>query len=205
MPLWADFGDHIKMVVTLAQPLSVSLVSRNEKGRPLNLRAGFSSTGGRGFDVSFVPAPPSTPSLHTVEPSKSQHFARRPRAWVPPLVMLGAFSAGYAIPWDFSQAAPAQVAQFVGPLLLMTAMSLLAGFQTYRTRTNWRISTWIATALAFVATVNVVFSVAVGAPGLVKFMLLASTISLMVCAAFGAEPLSDIHRRPPQTPPGRTY
>lgn len=152
--------------------------------------------GGGGLVTLTPPRPPDPLSFPVAHQSAPATYARRPRVWVPPVIVTGAFSAGYAIPWSWPGVPPAVVAITVVPLVAMAAMCVVAGFMAYRTRQHWRAWTAAAAAVAALATVDSFVTSAFAAPLLVLLLMCASAVAITACAVFGAEPFSEVHRMP---------
>ena len=170
--------------------------------------------------VSFSPAPPPgfyRPNQHSSDQFKDfrnspsrrtdsveREFPRRPRTWVPPLIVFGAFAAGYAIPWDLGSDPSQVIARIVFPLTLAAAFCLVAGYYSYRTVPGWRIWTWVAFGSMLLNAIHAILFTALLTPIMVDLLLWLSVVALGVAGSFGAEERSDIHRRPSITMPGNS-
>jgi hypothetical protein len=118
---------------------------------------------------------------------------RRPRMWVPPMIMLDAFAAGYAIPWDLGNRPAEAFIRFVLPLIVTAAACGVAGFYSYRTVRGWQMWAWIAFAISAAALLNLLLFPVMVVPTFVFIVFLLATIGLFFTALLGAESLKPFH------------
>jgi hypothetical protein len=157
--------------------------------------------------MSFTPPPPpgfqQTPTTYQQMASMpaQQNAFRRPRVWVPPVIMLDAFAAGYAIPWGLGDHPFLTFWRLIFPLIIVAAICGVAGFYSYRTVRGWQMWTWIAFAISLLNVANLWLFPIIVIPFFPMFVLAIGTIGLFIAALLGAESLKPIHY---QVPP-RTY
>ena len=125
----------------------------------------------------------------------SPSFFRRPRVWVPPVIMLDAFAAGYAIPWDLGQTPGQAFWRFVFPLVLTAIGCGIAGFYSYRTVRGWQLWTWVAFGISVTSLVNIWLFPVLLIPAFPLAILSFGTFGLLIAASAGAESLKPIHAR----------
>jgi hypothetical protein len=149
--------------------------------------------------MSFTPPPPPgyqpTPTSYQQMvniPAPANSF-RRPRIWVPPVIMLDAFAAGYAIPWEVGERPWQTFWRFIFPLILTAIGCGVAGFYSYRTVRGWQLCTWIAFAISLLAIGNIWLFPVLVIPTFPMAVLAIGTTSLFVAALLGAESLKPIH------------
>lgn len=157
--------------------------------------------------MSFSPPPPpgtssGANSIGGMASLRRQFFSRRPQVWVPPVIVFGAFAAGYAIPWEFGEDTTSVVFRIVIPLSMSAAFCLVAGFYSYRTVPGWRMWTWIAFIAMLLNALHASFFAYLMTPEMVEILLWFSVLGLGIAASFGSEKLSDIHRKPTLESPG---
>jgi hypothetical protein len=157
--------------------------------------------------VTFAPPPPpGTPttgnSLGAATYISAQHFPLRPKIWVPPLVAFGAFTSGYAIPWDFGGDQGMVIVRVVLPLVIAASFCLVAGFYTYRTLPGWRIWTWASFGAMMLNAIHISVLSPLSSPVSVQILMWLSSLLLIISATFGQEAKSDLHSKPTNSFPG---
>ena len=120
-------------------------------------------------------------------------FFKRPRVWVPPVIMLDAFAAGYAIPWDLGQTPGRAFWRFVFPLVLTAIGCGIAGFYSYRTVRGWQMWSWLAFTVSLASFVNIWLFPVLMIPAFPLAILAFGTIGLFIAASAGPESLKPIH------------
>ncbi len=158
--------------------------------------------------MSFSPPPPpgtqSSPNSGSENgPSKlNRGFARRPQVWVPPVIVFGAFTSGYAIPWEFGEDSSTVILRIVAPLSLSAVFCLIAGFYSYRTVPGWRVWTWVAFGAMLINAIHTSLFAYLIAPEMVEILLWFSVLGLGLAGSIGSEKLGEIHRKPTLENPG---
>lgn len=153
--------------------------------------------------MSYAPPPP--PGFQPVATSFQQmaHIPanngafRRPRIWVPPVIMLDAFAAGYAIPWNLGEQPGRTFWRFIFPLILTAIACGVAGFYSYRTVRGWHMWTWIAFGVSLAAIGNIWLFPVLTIPTFPMVILALGTVALFVASLLGAEALKPIHYAAP--------
>lgn len=151
--------------------------------------------------MSFSPPPPPGGSSfgspgNLPGSGPVQQFPRRPKVWVPPLVAFGAFTAGYAIPWDFGNDPGAVIMRVVLPLVLAASFCLVAGFYTYRTLPGWRVWTWASFAIMLLNAIHTSVLSPLTSPMSVQVLLWFASLLLILSATLGQEDKSDLQNKP---------
>lgn len=164
--------------------------------------------------MSFSPPPPpgfgpssSSPqvgqySIPYMNSPKANEFPRRPKIWVPPVIAFSAFTAGYAIPWEFGENASAVITRVVIPLSLVAILCLVAGYYSYRTLPGWRIWTFVSCGAMTLNAMHFSLIATIQTPVSVQVLLWLSVISLGLAGFIGLEAKGDIHQKPTMPPPG---
>ena len=151
--------------------------------------------------MTIPPPPPSGKSI-IYQPITTKLYQRRPQVWVPPVIIFGAFAAGYAIPWNLGPNPNAVILRLIVPLLISAFLCGIAGFYSYRTVSGWRVWTWIALASMTINGIQFVLYPALQMPALVTIIVWLSIFGLLTCGIFGQEKLSEIHQPPSISNPG---
>jgi hypothetical protein len=115
---------------------------------------------------------------------------------VPPLIAFGAFSSGYAIPWDFGSNQGVVIVRVVLPLVIAATFCLVAGFYTYRTLPGWRIWTWASFGTMLLNAIHISVLSPLSSPLSVKLLIWFSSLLLIISATLGQEAKSDFHSKP---------
>lgn len=158
--------------------------------------------------MSFSPPPPpgtqssSNSNLETNASKSTRDFARRPQVWVPPVIVFGAFTSGYAIPWEFGEDSSAVILRIVVPLSLSAMFCLIAAFYSYRTVPGWRVWTWVAFGAMLINTIHTSLFAYLVTPEMVEILLWISVLGLGLAGSIGSEKLGEIHRKPTLENPG---
>jgi hypothetical protein len=151
--------------------------------------------------MSITPPPPPgleqppTSFQQMSNSSTNSNFFRRPRVWVPPVIMLDAFAAGYAIPWDLGPTPGRAFLQFVFPLLLTAIFCGIAGFYSYRTVRGWQLWTWLAFGISILSFTNIWLFPVLMMPAFPLMIFALGTIGLLIAATAGSESLKPIHSK----------
>jgi hypothetical protein len=134
--------------------------------------------------------------------STAQQFPRRPKIWVPPLVAFGAFTSGYAIPWDFGSDQGVVIVRVVLPLVMAASFCLVAGFYTYRTLPGWRVWTWASFGVMLLNAIHISVFSPLSSPVSVQLLMWLSSLLLVISATLGQEAKSDLNSKPTTSFPG---
>lgn len=114
---------------------------------------------------------------------------------MPPVIMLDAFAAGYAIPWDLGPTPGRAFLQFVFPLLLTAIFCGIAGFYSYRTVRGWQLWTWLAFGISILSFTNIWLFPVLMMPAFPLMIFALGTIGLLIAATAGSESLKPIHSK----------
>lgn len=152
--------------------------------------------------MSLPPLPPSSGNFSFNQPLTTNNYPRRPQVWVPPVIIFGAFAAGYAIPWDLGLDPSRVFLRVILPLLISAAFCGVAGFYSYRTVPGWRTWTWVALASMAVNGIQIVALPTMQMPFAVGLIIWISTIGLLICGIFGQEKNSPLYNQPSYPNPG---
>ena len=145
-----------------------------------------------------LPTPPGykpTSHLDILNAQSNQYYARRPKTWVPPLIMVSSFSAGYAIPWNLGPNPVATLIRFIFPLIISAILCCIASFFAFEANKNWRIWSWVAFGFQFFTFLSILLSPTLVVPNLVLFLLGVSVLLLGIASAIGPEKLSEAHKK----------
>jgi hypothetical protein len=152
--------------------------------------------------VSLPPLPPSSGNFSFNQPLTTTNYPRRPQVWVPPVIIFGAFAAGYAIPWDLGQDPSRVFLRVIFPLLISALLCGVAGFYSYRTVPGWRTWTWVALASMALNGIQFLVIPAMQMPVAVSIIIWISTIGLLICGILGQEKNSPLYKQPNNPNPG---
>lgn len=145
-----------------------------------------------------LPQPPGPRPMTTeevIKRSATTYFPRRPHPWVPPMIMVSSFAAGYAIPWNLGPSPEAALVRFVLPLVISAALCCTASFFAYQANKNWRIWCWGAFGFQTATFLSMWLLPVLLVPNLVLILLFLSVVLLGVAAGLGAEKLSQAHMK----------
>lgn len=149
-----------------------------------------------------IPPPPPSGNFNFSQPTPVTTFPRRPQVWVPPVIIFGAFAAGYAIPWNLGTNPTAVIVRLIIPLLISAVLCGIAGFYSYRTVPGWRTWTWIALGAMFINGVQFLLIPALQMPVMVSVIIWMSIIGLLICGVLGPEKNSALYQSPNISNPG---
>lgn len=127
---------------------------------------------------------------------------RRPQVWVPPVIIFGAFAAGYGIPWNLGDNPGPVLLRIVFPLIISAIICGIAGFYSYRTVPGWRTWTWISFGVMTFNGLSFLLLPALSMPVMVPAILWISNIGLFLSALLGPEKNSALYQQPSITNPG---
>lgn len=149
-----------------------------------------------------IPPPPPSGSFNFSQPTSVRTYPRRPQVWVPPVIIFGAFAAGYAIPWYLGPNPNAVILRLIIPLLISAIFCGIAGFYSYRTVPGWRTWTWIALGSMAFNGIQFILFPALQMPVLVTVIIWISIFGLLICGIIGQEKNSGIYQQPTISNPG---
>lgn len=152
--------------------------------------------------MSLPPLPPPTGNFSFSQVPTSTNYPRRPQLWVPPVIIFGAFAAGYAIPWDLGQDPSRVFSRVVLPLIISALLCGVAGFYSYRTVPGWRTWTWVALGSMALNGIQFLVIPAMQMPVAVSIIIWASIVGLLVCGVFGQEKYAALYQQPSNPNPG---
>jgi hypothetical protein len=132
----------------------------------------------------------------------TKQVPRRPQVWVPPVIIFGAFAAGYGIPWNLGENPGPVLLRIVFPLIISATICGVAGFYSYRTVPGWRTWTWISFGAMTFNGLSFLLLPALAMPVLVPAILWISNIGLFICALLGPEKNSALYQQPTISNPG---
>lgn len=151
-----------------------------------------------------MPPPPPGGNFAFNQPSSelTKPIPRRPQVWVPPVIIFGAFAAGYGIPWELGPNPGPVLIRIVFPLLISAILCGIAGFYSYRTVPGWRTWTWVSFGVMSLNALSFLLLPALSVPIFVPVILWISNIGLFICALIGPEKNSAIYQQPKINNPG---
>lgn len=152
--------------------------------------------------MSFPPLPPPDGNFSFSQTAAANSYPRRPQVWVPPVIIFGAFAAGYAIPWDLGQEPGRVFTQMILPLLISAFLCGVAGFYSYRTVPGWRNWTWVALGAMTLNGIQFLAIPAMQMPVAVSVLIWTSSLGLLICGALGQEKNSALYQQPKSPSPG---
>ena len=152
--------------------------------------------------MSLPPMPPTSGNYSFSPLPVAKEFPRRPRVWVPPVIMFGAFAAGYAIPWNLGENPTGVITRIIFPLVISAILCGVAGFYSYRTVPGWRVWTWVALGAMTLNGLQFLVIPAIQMPVTVNLIIWLSNIGLLVCGIAGPEERSSLHQAPTFANPG---
>ena len=145
-----------------------------------------------------LPQPPGYRPASTqdiMSQNANMFYPRRPQPWVPPLIMVSSFSAGYAIPWNLGPNPGSAIIHFILPLIVSAGLCCTASFFSYEANKNWRVWNWAAFGFQTATFFSMWLFPTMLVPRLVLILLFISCVLLCVSSAFGAERLTSAHRK----------
>jgi hypothetical protein len=155
-----------------------------------------------GVFMSLPPLPPTGGNFQFSQATSVKTYPRRPQVWVPPVIIFGAFAAGYAIPWELGQDPARVFFRVVLPLIIAAVLCGIAGFYSYRTVPGWKTWTWIALGSMVFNGFQFLLIPAMQMPLAVNVMVWISALGLLSCASFGSEKSSPLYQAPSTPNPG---
>ena len=145
-----------------------------------------------------IPQPPGYQNLTTqdiINANSNMYYPRRPKSWVPPIIMVSSFSSGYGIPWHLGPNGGVLFIRFVAPLVVSGVLCCVASFFSYQANRNWRIWSWAAFGFQLTTLASMLLFPVVNIPLPVIIMLIASILILGLASGLGAEERTEGHKK----------